>query len=128
MSQLRYSDIDISFIKNASTHDIFRKTGADCVKLAITNLILTNSGERKFRPDIGSGAYNILFENADAISSFLLEQKIRETIVNYEPRASISELSVNMIPEKNSVEVFLSFFILNINKPETISLTVKRNR
>lgn len=128
MTTVRYSDIDLSFTRNASTHDIFKVKDSECVKNSIINLVLTNFGERKFHPEIGSGVYSMLFDNGDAISGFLLEQRIRETISKFEPRASIVEINVNVEPDKNIIEMFLSFTILNINKPETINLTIKRNR
>lgn len=44
-----YTDIDLSFSRK-STGDVFKKTDAASVKQAVKNLLLTNLGEKPFRP------------------------------------------------------------------------------
>ena len=56
-----YSDIDLSFLKSASG-DVFKKTSAAAVKQSVKNLLMTNWGEKPFRPVFGGNLNDLLFE------------------------------------------------------------------
>ncbi len=97
ISKQQFSDIDLKFTKNPNTGDISKRRGANSVKQAIKNLILTEYYEKLFKPGIGSNIRKLLFEPIDFITATRLETSIRTVIENYEPRAIF--LNVEVIPD-----------------------------
>ena len=51
---LSFKDINITFKKHPVTNDLVVSRDASAIKQAISNLLLTNRGERPFNPDYGS--------------------------------------------------------------------------
>jgi phage baseplate assembly protein W len=123
-----YSDIDLNFKPNLSTGDIALKYDAQSVVSSIRNLLFTNPYERLFQPDVGSGLNALLFEPLTTITATLIENEIIRTIENYEPRASISSVTVSASPDQNAFNVSLSVFILNQTAPTNVNLILRRTR
>ena len=95
---------------------------------SIRNLLLTKHFERPFNPQIGSNLDALLFENVGPITTNLLENEIRTTIQNYEPRATLSEVVVSAQVDQNAYNVTISFYIENATIPTTVTLLLERNR
>src|SRR5688500_1969904 len=89
-----YSDLDLDFLSNPTTGDVVKKTGYDAIKRAVRNLILTNFYERPFRPDVGSNAQKLLFDNMTALTANFLRNAIEEVITNHEPRVLVKYVAV----------------------------------
>lgn len=125
------------------------------VSQSIKNLILTNFGERLFNPNFGSNIYKTLFEPNLTEDLNLLEDRIRFSIENYEPRAIIEEILVRssektdfsmnpeyraleqealttayVMPEDSShvIEVTIVFRTINNTAPITLTVLLKRVR
>jgi hypothetical protein len=90
--------------------------------------LFTNPYERLFQPDVGSGLNALLFEPLTTITATLIENEIIRTIENYEPRASISSVTVSASPDQNAFNVSLSVFILNQTAPTNVNLILRRTR
>lgn len=123
-----YRDFDVSFKSNPYTGDIRTKEDVDAIKQALTNLLYTNFGERPFRPLLGGGLNNLLFEPLDRITTIELDAAIRTLVRNWEPRVQIVSLKFNDNPEGNALEITFVFNIINISEPQTISVILKRIR
>ena len=63
------------FSKKNTSADISKVQGVQAVKRAVRNLILTNTYEKPFHPEIGSGIRELLFEPLSPITAFVLSQK-----------------------------------------------------
>jgi phage baseplate assembly protein W len=127
--QNRYKDLDISFRKNPNTRDIYNLTDIEAVKRSVKLLILTNFGERKFRPDLGSTVYYSLFENLTPITKLEIKRSIRDVINNFEPRARLIEVKVKELEsDPNSLNIEISFYVVNILEPVTIRVNLERIR
>ena len=59
---ISYKDVDLTFAKKPN-NDIFKKEDAAAVKQSVKNIVLTNPGEKPFRPFYGAGLTQFLFEN-----------------------------------------------------------------
>ena len=81
------------------------------VSQSIKNLILTNFGERLFNPNFGSDVYKTLFENNIDENLNVLEYRIRQSIVNFEPRV--------LHDEKN--------LIINVSSNENMDFSLNKN-
>ena len=123
-----YKDLDLDFIRNPATNDISFKKDDEAVKRSLRNLVLTNFYERKFHPEIGSGVYNLLFENMTPLVERGIERAIYEIVHIYEPRVSDLVVESNPKYDKNGYEVILKFKIAATDTLVNISLFLERLR
>ena len=123
-----FSDLDLNFTIHPVKKDINRYTNETAVVNSIKNLILTNHYERPFQPDVGSNVRRLLFENMDTITATTLQQEIKQTIQNYEPRATISTIAVSPDYDNNGFKVYMEFYVANRTSPITINFFLERIR
>ena len=109
----QYSDLDLFFSKKISDNDISKITDVQAVKRSIRNLVLLNTYEKPFHPEISSGVRGMLFELMTPITANILARKIEDVINNFEPRARL--ISVTAIPDldRNAYEVAVQFYVVN---------------
>lgn len=123
-----YSDIDFTFTKKPVTGDVALSYDDQAVIRSIRNLLSTRNYERPFNPDLGSNLDALLFENISPMSSLAIQNEIKRTIKNYEPRANLKDVVVNSRPDQNAYDVTLTFYIENATLPTTVTLLLERNR
>jgi phage baseplate assembly protein W len=123
-----YSDIPTNLDVHPIKEDLVLLTNEAAVKRSIRNLILTDPYERPFNSTIGSGIRQSLFENIGQDTEYILTEKIKETILNYEPRANLINVSVKLLPDDNSYSATIVFSILNSLTPITLDLILRRVR
>lgn len=123
-----YSDLDLDFIAHPTTGDVVIKTGADAIKRSVRNLILTNFYEKPFRPNIGSNALKLLFDNMNPLVSNFLRDAIFQVVNNYEPRVRLLDVRVEMDFDNNGYNATLDFIIINRNEPVTVNIFLERVR
>lgn len=123
-----FSDLDLDFIAHPTTKDVVRKTGEDAIKRSVRNLILTNHYERPFRSYLGSNVRKVLFDNINPMTATTLINFIKEVIINYEPRVSLTNVDVSVSIDNNGFDVTISYIILNRSQPVTIKLFLERIR
>ena len=124
----QYSDLDLNFTIHPVKKDINRNLGERAVINSVKNLILTNHYERPFQPNIGSNIRRLLFGNLDNLTATTIEDEIRQTISNFEPRVNISKLNVVADFENNGYRVIMEFFVSNRTTPITINFFLERIR
>lgn len=123
-----YSDLNLNFTKNPATKDVARLTDVEAVKRSVRNLILTNRFERPFHPEIGSSIRDLLFEPITPLNAVLLEDRIEEVIVNFEPRVTLNQIIVQDDIDNNRYSVTISFYVNNTPEPVTITEFLQRLR
>lgn len=123
-----YSDLDLDFIKNPTTKDVVRKTGADAIKRSVRNLVFTNFYERPFQSYLGSNIRALLFDNATPMTSIFIKDAVVEIIKNYEPRVSLQNVTVTPDIDNNGYSVTLYYVIKNNNLPVSVDLFLERIR
>lgn len=123
-----YSDFHKDLTRNPLNNDIAIRINEDSVKESLKNLIMTDKGERLFQPLIGSDVRKSLFDNMTPATVMMIEQNIRNTINNFEPRATI--INVEVIPEYDNytVKVNITFYVRNLQEPTTVSIFLERTR
>lgn len=124
----QYQDFDMSMKPNPFTGDLRLVTDLADIKQSLTNLLYTNFGERPFRPTVGGGLTNLLFETLDQITAFELNTNIRTVISNWEPRITVLELDINEDEDANGIQITLVFQMVSVSQPQTISITLQRVR
>lgn len=128
LSERTFKDLDLNFTIHPIKKDINKHINEYAIINSVKNLVSTNFYEKPFRPEIGSGIRNLLFENVDPIISARLERAIVETITNYEPRVSVSSIRATAYPDENLYSISLEFFIINNPSPITIDFFLERIR
>ena len=122
-----YSDIDLSFLKSASG-DVFKKTSAAAVKQSVKNLLLTNRGDKPFRPVFGGNLNDLLFELADNPTISSLAPMIENVLKNEEPRAEVQDIKVYNEADRNSIRCVITFKVVNVQELVTLTTSVSRIR
>lgn len=122
-----YLDIDLTFNRKPAG-DIYKKKDAAAVKQAVKNLILTNHYEKPFQPFFGGNLRGMLFELADDTTQSEIYDNIITAINTYEPRATVQDLEVVVLPDENDVSVKLVFKILNTEETVTFTTNLSRLR
>lgn len=123
-----YSDIPTNLDVHPVKEDLVLLTNEAAIKRSIRNLLLTDPFERPFNSAIGSGIRQTLFENAGQDTEYILTEKIKETIINYEPRASLINVRVKLSPDENYYSATVVFSVLNSLAPITLDLILRRVR
>lgn len=89
-----FSDFLDSFAMSPFSGQLSLVKNERSVSQSVKNLILTDFGERLFNPNFGSNISRTLFEPNFEDSLSLLEDRIRLSIENFEPRAIIIDVIV----------------------------------
>ena len=123
-----YVGLDLNFFSNPNNNDVSVATGNDAIKASIRNLILTNFYERPFRPSLGSGVWQLLFDLNTPITAIFIQNAITATITNFEPRVKLNKVTVLDDPDSNAFNVQLSYILNDTNTPVIDSLFLSRIR
>ena len=123
-----YKDLDLNFNIHPIKKDVTKQIGEYAVINSVKNLVQTNFYERPFRPQIGSGIRNLLFEVVDTVVAAQLERAISEVIKNYEPRVKVSMVIATPAPDDNRYNIKMEFFIINNPNPISIDFFLERIR
>ena len=116
-----FTDKNLNFVANPITGDIATITGATDVTESIKNLVLTNHFDRLFHPEIGSSVTRLLFNNATTPTAAHIQNAIQEVITNFEPRATLSQVIVNLMPDQNTFSVNIVYFLKNVTTPVSVT-------
>ena len=108
----QYRDLDL-FFSRKSNKDVNKVTDIEAVKRSVRNLVLLNSYEKPFHPEIAGDVRGLLFENMTPLTSAVIARKIQDVIENFEPRARLT--GVQAIPnfDRNAHEVTIYFYVVN---------------
>jgi len=124
----RFKDLDLKFTRHPVTNDVSRKYDEESIKQAVKFVLLINHYDKPFHPEIGSGIPSLLFENADPLTAFHIENEIRQTLSNFEPRIEVTGVSVVGSPDEHSYDITLQYRLTNTEEPKQITVVLERLR
>ena len=124
----RFRDIDLDFTRNTVTNDINVVEDVIAIKRAVKNLIQTNFYERPFRPELGCGVRELLFENFTPMTKIFLQRKIEEVLENYETRVELQNVAVDDDQDGNRLVVDIYFYIVGVTGPQVVQTFLQRVR
>ena len=122
-----YKDIDLTFA-NKPSGEIFKKEDAAAVKQAVKNLMLTNYFEKPFQPLFGGNLREMLFDLADDDAEEDIEDRIKNAINVFEPRAQALNVIATAAPDRNSIRVTVEFRVINTQETVTVTTVLARLR
>ena len=112
-----FKDISLSFEPHPVTKDIPILANERAITRSVRNLVETIPTERFFDSNLGTNIRELLFENMSASSVMIIEDMVRNTIRNYEPRVGDIGVEVDAVPDDNSVNVRVLFEIIGLEAP-----------
>ena len=112
-----FKDVSMSFKFNPLSGDLIALKNENAIARAVRNIVLTTPGEKFFNPEFGSSIGEILFENVDEITAVSIEDEIRSSLKNYEPRVELIDVNVDPNFDENQFDVIISYRIVGIDIP-----------
>ena len=113
----KFKDISMSFESNPLNDDLVSLSDTTAIARSIRNIVFTSPGEKFFNPDFGSRISESLFENVDEVSALAIEDEIRSSIINFEPRVNLLNTNVVPNPDDNEMNVTIEYEITGIDIP-----------
>ncbi len=112
-----FKDISLSFKPHPITGDMPVLINERAIIRSVRNLVETIPTERFFEPLIGTDIRGMLFENYTKLTSYVIEDQIKISINNYEPRVANVKTDVIGRPDSNAFEVTVFFDIVGLDRP-----------
>ena len=112
-----FKDISLSFSPHPVTKDLPVLVNERAISRSVRNLVETIPTERFFNTLIGTDIRDSVFENFTPLTMTVMEDQIRTTIANYEPRVNNVKLEVIGLPDRNTLEIKVLFDIVGLDQP-----------
>lgn len=124
-----FKDLSMSFQVNPLNYDLIAIKNETAIARSIRNLVFTLRGERFFNSNLGSGVSKVLFENMDEITASVLQDEIKNTINNYEPRVNLISVDVSPNYDSNEFYATITYNIVGIDVlPQQLSFALQPTR
>ena len=112
-----FKDISATFQTNPLNGDLIAIKNETAIARSIRNIVFTLHGEKFFDEDFGSDISRSLFENIDDISANLIQDQIRQSIRNFEPRVRLRNVFADPNFDDNAFNVTIVYDIIGIDVP-----------
>jgi phage baseplate assembly protein W len=112
-----FKDISLSFEPHPVTKDLPILKNERAIIRSVRNIVETIPTERFFNPDFGSEARSSLFENLDYAVLAIIEDQIKTSILEYEPRIENIQVLLEDNFDDNSLEITVIFNIIGQQVP-----------
>ena len=113
----KFKDVSMSFETNPLNDDLVSLSDTTAIARSLRNIVFTQPGEKFFNPDFGSRITESLFENVDEVSALAIEDEIKSSIINFEPRVNLLSTIVVPNPDDNEMNVTIEYEITGIDIP-----------
>ena len=112
-----FKDISLTFVPHPVTKDLPVLINERAIVRSVRNLVETIPTERFFNSLIGTDIRGSLFENFSRNTAIIIEDQVRETINNFEPRVDNVRVEVNASVDTNTLDVKVLFYIVGLEAP-----------
>ena len=112
-----FKDISLTFVPHPVTKDLPVLINERAIVRAVRNLVETIPSERFFDSNLGTNIRGMLFENFTGSSVMIIEDMVRSTLRNYEPRVGDVGVEIDAAPDSNALEVKVIFEINGLEAP-----------
>lgn len=126
--QKQYTDLDLSLVLHPIRKDIISLKDDRAIRNAVKNLLLTNFYERPFNHAIGANLRSLLFEPADGITRMAMEDNVRRTITEHEPRVELLDVIITDLSDQNAYNILVRFLIKENDQAEEVEIVLRRIR
>ena len=112
-----FKDISLSFEPHPVTKDLPILKDADAIRRSVRNIVQTIPKEKFFNSIFGSDITESLFEFVDFGTASVIEDQIKLSIDNFEPRVDNVQIQVDPDPDLNRFDVTIIFDIIGQEIP-----------
>ena len=112
-----FKDISLTFVPHPVTKDLPVLINERAIVRSVRNLVETIPTERFFNSLLGTDIRGSLFENFSRNTPIIIEDQVRETINNFEPRVDNVRVEVNASVDTNTLDVKVLFDIVGLEAP-----------
>ena len=112
-----FKDISLSFDPHPVTKDLPVIINERAIVRSVRNLVETIPTERFYDSNLGTNIREMLFENFSSSSVMIIEDMVRQTVRNYEPRVGDIGVEVDAKPDSNAIEIKVLFEIVGLQSP-----------
>jgi len=132
-SNFVYKDLNLFFTKNPVSGDISIVSDIQDIKRAVRNIVLLNTWDKPFHPEIGTNVRAALFENFTPPVIVNLRNKIIRAIERWEPRVKVHKVGFAdpgfHRMDNNTLGIKIEFVIINAPATvEAVEVLLKRVR
>lgn len=115
-----FTESDTEFVKQTTTTN-------DEIRSSLTHLLLTNKGERYYKPDFGTNLRNFIFNPNDSTTYDAMKEEVKTAVTKYFPQLQITDIIINADPN-NERQANLQIKYINnasiFGKQDTINITL----
>ena len=97
----------------------------DQIKANLVNYLLTNKGERVFRPDFGGDLRSLLFENIVNTSLDELQTQISDDISSEFPLVEVRSLDFTTEEDNNTINFELTYDVRNFGITDSLTILIQ---
>lgn len=112
-----FKDISLSFQSNPLTSDLIALKNENAIARSVRNIVFTLPGEKFFNQNFGSKVSKSLFENIDQISASIINDEIKSSIANFEPRVSLIDVQTTPDYDNSGFDVVIIYRIVGVDVP-----------
>ena len=112
-----FKDISLSFSPHPVTKDLPILKNERAISRSLRNIVETIPTEKFFNPDFGSDVYKSLFDFVDFGTSSIIQDQIKTSVKNFEPRVDNVRVEVDPQPDLNQFEVTVIYDIVGQEFP-----------
>ena len=112
-----FKDISMSFQSNPLNNDLIGLKNENAIARSVKNIVFTVPGENFFNENFGSAISEVLFENINDITASAIEDQIRISIENYEPRVELIKVKAYPNYDNNQFDAVITYQIIGIDIP-----------
>ena len=100
-------------------------TTREVVKTNLINWLLTNKGERVFRPTFGANLRALLWEGINEGTTSALEATIQDNIASNFPTIEVKKIQFNNQTDKNTINFVLDYEVHNIGETDQVNIELQ---
>ena len=112
-----FKDISMSFQSNPLNNDLIGLKNENAIARSVKNIVFTVPGEKFFNENFVSAISEVLFENINDITASAIEDQIRISIENYEPRVELIKVKAYPNYDNNQFDAVITYQIIGIDIP-----------
>ena len=112
-----FRDINLSFKRHPVTNDLVTIRDEDAIKRSVKNIIFTIFGEKPFDPNFGSDINSSLFELSTDLNGMRIEDEIKSSLRQYEPRIANISVTATVAPDTNQMNCTIQYDIVGLPTP-----------
>jgi phage baseplate assembly protein W len=120
-----YQDLDFNL--NADEYgNVNVLEDKDAIQQSLKNIIFTRIGSRtKFHnPNFGSNLNKLLFEKMNRATELEIEDEIRFSIENFEPRVKIVDIVIDAKYDQYQYDISIIYNIVNLSEADELNVTL----